>query len=67
MYYTQPYPAYYYPYQSNRGETMMSNNNMQQMQMMEMMKEHMRMTEEIKQMVYEINERFKRMESNMKG
>ncbi|GLO65078.1 hypothetical protein [Oceanobacillus kimchii] len=66
MYYTQPYPAYYYPYQSNREE-MMSNNNMQQMQMMEMMKEHMRMTEEIRQMVYEINERSKQMESNIMG
>ncbi len=38
----------------------MSNDSQQ---MMEMMQEHMRMTEEIRQMVYEMNERLKWMEN----
>ena len=34
-------------------------------QMMDMMREHIRMTDEIRQVVYEINERCKRMEGKM--
>ncbi|MFD2760390.1 hypothetical protein [Lentibacillus juripiscarius] len=58
MYYTQP-NMWYYPYPPNREDMMMSKDNQQ---MMEMMQEHMRMTEEIRQMVYDMNERFKWIE-----
>lgn len=60
MYYTQP-SLWYYPYQSNRQQMMMPED----MQMMDMMKEHIRMTDEIRRVVYEINERCKRMEGKM--
>jgi len=61
LYYTQP-NMWYYPYPSNREDMMMSKDNQQ---MMEMMQEHMRMTEEIRQMVYDMNERFKWIENKM--
>ncbi|MEK4253779.1 hypothetical protein [Ureibacillus sp. FSL K6-2830] len=61
MYYIQPSP-WYYPYQSNRQEMLMPGDTKQ---MMDMMREHIRMTDEIRRMVYEINERCKRMEGKM--
>ncbi|WCK52971.1 hypothetical protein PP175_16280 [Aneurinibacillus sp. Ricciae_BoGa-3] len=61
MYYSQPNP-WYSPYQPGRQETMMPGD-MQQMR--EMMKEHMRMTDEIRRVVHEINDRCRRMEERM--
>lgn len=67
MNYRQPH-TWYSPYQSS-GQGMMPGTmpmmpgNMQQM--MAMMTEHVRMTEDIRRVVYEINERCKRMEAKM--
>lgn len=69
MYYTQPSQWYYYPDQSNLQDMRMPEQ-MPMMsgdmnQMMGMMREHIRTTEEIRRMVHEINERCKRMEAKM--
>jgi hypothetical protein len=60
VYYRQLSP-WYTPFPSNQQQITMTGD----IQMMDMMREHIRMTKEIRRVVYEINERCKRMESKM--
>ncbi|WP_088051930.1 hypothetical protein [Virgibacillus dakarensis] len=60
MYYQYPY---YYPNYTGRAETGMSMMEMDEMK--QMMMEHMRMTQQIKQKVDMIDERLRKMEEKM--